>query len=301
MICRASLFNRLSKKWPHKPLSKRKVAVIPKKIHYAWFSEEPKPESVLQCIESWRKYAPDFEICEWDAKRFPWEQYKWTAQAFETKKWAFATDLFRVWVLSKYGGVYLDSDVEMMSPLSDLLGRNRAVIGLETKGRIGPHFMAAEPAHPYIGKLLSWYLTQEFVNDKGIMNATPMPVHATIAFRSAYGSSPIAGEYCDIEVAAENCATIDARDGRAVLLHRLAGSWVKEEERVNAMYFFQRRYHWDEFLASYLSIPRRRHSCTFWDWIRRCCIYSVFMGMPAGVAILYLWKTRHRLRMMEPF
>ena len=86
--------------------------MIPKKIHYFWIGGNPKPESVLYCIESWKKYCPDFEIIEWNETNYDFTKNEYMRQAYEAKKWAFVTDYARLDIIYKYGGIYLDTDVE---------------------------------------------------------------------------------------------------------------------------------------------------------------------------------------------
>ena len=95
--------------------------MIPKVIHYCWFGGNTKPASVLKCIESWKKYCPDYEIREWNEENFPVGDNLYCKQAYEAKKWAFATDYARLVIVYNNGGIYLDTDVEVIKPLDDLL------------------------------------------------------------------------------------------------------------------------------------------------------------------------------------
>lgn len=95
--------------------------MIPKKIHYFWIGGNPKPESVLYCIESWKKYCPDYEIIEWNESNYDFSKNEYMRQAYEAKKWAFVTDYARLDVIYKYGGIYLDTDVELIKPLDSVL------------------------------------------------------------------------------------------------------------------------------------------------------------------------------------
>ena len=84
--------------------------MIPKIIHFCWLSDEPYPESIQKCMNSWKEKLPDYEIWKWDFKRFPKGSAKWVDQAFEKRKYAFAADYIRLYALSNYGGIYPDSD-----------------------------------------------------------------------------------------------------------------------------------------------------------------------------------------------
>ena len=89
-------------------------------IHYCWFGGNPKPQIVQKCMESWRKYCPDWEIREWNESNFDVSCCDYVREAYEAKKWAFVSDYCRFEILSRYGGVYLDTDVELIRPIDDL-------------------------------------------------------------------------------------------------------------------------------------------------------------------------------------
>ena len=106
--------------------------MIPKIIHLCWLSNENYPTKIKQCIKSWEKYLPEYKIMLWDTKRFNLEESIWVKQAFEKKKYAFAADYIRFYALYNYGGIYLDSDVEILKSFDNLLQY--------------PYFMGAEKA-----------------------------------------------------------------------------------------------------------------------------------------------------------
>ena len=94
---------------------------IPKIIHYCWFGKGPKPELAIKCIESWKKYCPDYEIKEWNEDNFDLNYNAYVKEAYENKKWAFVTDVVRLYALVNYGGIYMDTDVEVIKPLDEFL------------------------------------------------------------------------------------------------------------------------------------------------------------------------------------
>lgn len=100
---------------------KKYKAMIPKKIHYCWLSNDAMPEKLQHCVESWKNNLPDYEIIKWDLKKFPLEKSIWVRQAYERKKYAFAADYIRLYALVTEGGIYLDSDVEVLKTFDDLL------------------------------------------------------------------------------------------------------------------------------------------------------------------------------------
>ena len=97
--------------------------MIPKIIHYCWFGRNPLPESAQKCIASWKKFLPDYEIKEWNEDNFDVNIIPYTKEAYEAKKYAFVSDYARFWILYKYGGLYFDTDVEVIKPMDDIIER----------------------------------------------------------------------------------------------------------------------------------------------------------------------------------
>lgn len=97
--------------------------MIPKIIHYCWFGRNPLPELAQKCIASWQKYLPDYEIKEWNENNFDVNIIPYTADAYKAKKYAFVSDYARFWILYKYGGLYFDTDVEVIKPIDDIVNR----------------------------------------------------------------------------------------------------------------------------------------------------------------------------------
>lgn len=95
--------------------------MIPKIIHYCWFGRSKKPKIAEKCISSWKKYFPDFEIIEWNEDNFDLNYNTYTAFCYENKKWAYLSDLVRLIVVAKYGGIYFDTDVEVIKSFDNLL------------------------------------------------------------------------------------------------------------------------------------------------------------------------------------
>lgn len=128
--------------------------LIPKKIHYCWFGHNEIPDNLKKCIASWGKYCPDYEIICWDETNYDVSQYLYTKQAYARRKWAFVSDVARLDILYQYGGVYLDTDVELVKNLDDLLYQP-AFCAVEkwrfanTGGGCG-----AVPGHPVIARML---------------------------------------------------------------------------------------------------------------------------------------------------
>lgn len=133
--------------------------MIEKKIHYIWFGKE-KPEKVLKCIESWRKFLPEYEIIEWNEKNFDLEneikKCKFLRECYRRKLWAFLSDYVRLKVLYKYGGIYLDTDMEIIKNLNDLLETD-FFTGYENDEIISFGILGCIPQHKIIEKMLDFY------------------------------------------------------------------------------------------------------------------------------------------------
>lgn len=97
--------------------------MIPKIIHYCWFGGNPLPKSAKKCIASWRKYLPDYEVKEWNESNFDVNIIPYTSEAYKMKKYAFVSDYARFWILYKYGGLYFDTDVEVIKPMDEIIAR----------------------------------------------------------------------------------------------------------------------------------------------------------------------------------
>lgn len=132
--------------------------IIPKTIHYCWFGGKPLPHEVRKCIRSWEKYCPDYEIVRWDESNFNVKSHPFCKSAYEAKAWAFVSDYARLRVVFEHGGIYLDTDVEVLRSLDDLL-ENQCYIGVQQSGRLcttGLGFGSAE-ASPVVHEMLSQY------------------------------------------------------------------------------------------------------------------------------------------------
>lgn len=150
--------------------------MIPKVIHYCWISGDPFPEKIQKCYDSWKRILPDYEIVVWDYAKAHAIGSKWVDQAIETKKYAFVADYIRFYVLYNYGGIYLDSDVEVLKSFNDLLDL-RYFIGKEkdSRGGIEAAIIGAEKGLPWIKTCLDYYKGRRFINMYGELQTTELP------------------------------------------------------------------------------------------------------------------------------
>ena len=157
--------------------------MIPKKIHYCWVGGAPKPESVLVCINSWKKYCPDYEIIEWNETNYDFTKNKYMQQAYENKKWGFVPDYARLDIIYEHGGIYLDTDVELIKSFDDML-QYPAFMGFEETGT-GEYFVncghgfGAEPHHEIIKSARDLYDKLSFIKEDGTLNMLASPFYTT--------------------------------------------------------------------------------------------------------------------------
>ena len=118
--------------------------MIPKIIHYCWFGRNPLPASAKKCIDSWRRFMPDYAIKEWNEDNFDVNIIPYTRQAYEAKKYAFVSDYARFWILYHYGGLYFDTDVEVLRSFDDIVGKG-SFMGLEIDGTVKGSTIAINP------------------------------------------------------------------------------------------------------------------------------------------------------------
>jgi len=145
--------------------------MIPKTIHYCWFGGNPLPELAVKCIESWKKYCPDYEIVEWNESNFDINCCDYAREAYEAKKWAFVSDVARLYALVNYGGIYMDTDVEVLQSLDPLL-KFEGVSGFESKECIPTGLMACEKGHPLFRECLNEYDHVRFIKENGDFDTT---------------------------------------------------------------------------------------------------------------------------------
>lgn len=148
--------------------------MIPKIIHYCWFGRNPLPTSAQKCIDSWRKFLPDYEVKEWNEVNFDVNTIPYTQQAYEAQKYAFVSDYARFWILYHHGGLYFDTDVEVIKSFDGIVARG-AFMGLEidgtikgTKIAINPGLgLGAEAGLPVYQEILKRFAKMEYYGTDG--------------------------------------------------------------------------------------------------------------------------------------
>lgn len=154
--------------------------MIPKIIHYCWFGRGELPESAKKCIASWKKYCPDYLIIEHNEDNYDVSKNAYTKEAYEAKKWAFVSDVARLDILYENGGIYLDTDVELIKPLDGFLNCE-GFMGFEDKKQVASGLgIGAVPNSSVIKLMLSDYENIHFIDPStGNFDLTPCPVRNT--------------------------------------------------------------------------------------------------------------------------
>ena len=155
------------------------MSSIPKIIHYCWFGKGKKSKLIKKCINSWKKMCPDYKIIEWNEENIDISMSIYTKEAYDEKKWAFVTDYLRLYIIYNQGGIYLDTDVELIRNLDDLLEFD-SFFSLERDNYIATGLgFGAKKGNEYVKKMLDDYDGIHFKNSDGTYDLTPCPVRNT--------------------------------------------------------------------------------------------------------------------------
>lgn len=151
-----------------------------KVIHYCWFGNNPLGPKEQKCIDSWKKYFPDFEIKLWNESNFDVKCNKYVEEAYNNKKYAFVSDFARFEIMYKYGGLYFDTDVEVIKPMHDLL-QDKAFVGFETENQVNPGLVlwSKESGNEMFLQMLDTYRNMSFVKEDGSLNTVTVCFYFT--------------------------------------------------------------------------------------------------------------------------
>lgn len=167
------------------PVVIRKISqkpLIPRKIHYCWFGKKEMPEFLLNCIDSWGKNCPDYEIICWSEDNYDLNRIPFAKEAYEKQKYGLVTDVARLDILYEYGGIYMDTDVSLMKNLDELLYQP-AFVGVEKWGNINTGGMVgATPKHPMIKEMLDYRRQFHFILNDGSINMETNGMYETVPF-----------------------------------------------------------------------------------------------------------------------
>lgn len=143
---------------------------IPRVIHLIWFGRNPYSDVVKKCIESWKRFCPDYLVHIWNEDNFDINCNDYVKEAYEAKKWAFVSDYVRLYALYNEGGVYIDSDVELLKSIDDILENRHVVTGYSSSNWIPTGFMASEKGNIWIEELLKYYNGRHFIQEDGTLD-----------------------------------------------------------------------------------------------------------------------------------
>ena len=226
--------------------------MIPKVIHYCWFGGAPLNDLAKKCIASWKKFCPDYEIKEWNESNFDIASNPYVKEAYTARKWAFVSDYVRLYVLYEYGGIYLDTDVELLKNIDAFLDQP-AFSGFESEQSISTAIMGSEKGGEWMEYLLSYYQNRHFILPDGRYDLKTNVITITDMTRSRYGIRldntyqkidgilslypkdyfcPKSYETEEIKITENTCC-----------IHHFSASWFNEQQKrlhIKRMYFINK-------------------------------------------------------------
>lgn len=212
---------------------------VPKIIHYCWFGGEPLPKLAQKCIENWKKYCPDYEIICWNEDNFDFSSNRYAKEAYDAKKWAFVSDYVRLKALYDNGGVYFDTDVELIKPIDELVDGG-GYMGYEKCGDVSTGLgFACEKGNELVGALLRDYDEIPFVLEDGSYDIMPCPIRNTITMKKL-GLSDVVEEQILMGIRIlppEYLCPMDYYTGRIKItkntysIHRYCASWTSKTSK----------------------------------------------------------------------
>lgn len=202
--------------------------LIPKKLHYFWFGPAEKNDLFYKCYESWKKFAPGFEIIEWNESNCDVNVCEYVKEAYEAKKWAFVSDYFRIKILYEFGGVYVDTDTELMDSIWPLIVHN-AFFAFETKKQIHAGIFGTVPHNKLMETWLNTYEGDHLLNENGSLDtANTIVKRLTKILVENYGAC-LNGKKQNLKsgivLYQPNELTLDMYDGRCIAQHHYEASW----------------------------------------------------------------------------
>lgn len=212
--------------------------LIPPKIHYCWFGHGELPSQFQKNIETWKKYCPDYEIICWNEENYDINQNLYMRQAYEAKRWGFVPDYARLDIINRYGGIYLDTDVELLRPLDDLL-QFKLFVGFESPDYIALGLgFGSQKNNIILQDMMQVYNEIQFISSDSTLNLTPSPIYQTQVMEK-YGLkrngktqvtpqfTALSSEYlCPI-----NSCGLGRPTERSFSIHQYAATWFDDNQK----------------------------------------------------------------------
>lgn len=148
-------------KLANSPFSSKSNQTIPKVIHYCWFGRGKMNDLIKRCMNSWQEFLPEYKLVLWNEDNFPMDDYPFAKQALTDHKWAFVSDVARLHALFYHGGIYMDTDVEVLKPLNEAFFKYGFFSSFESKIHIPTGLMGAQKGNKYVYMLLGWYINRD--------------------------------------------------------------------------------------------------------------------------------------------
>lgn len=258
--------------------------MIPKIIHYCWFGRNPLPPLAIKCIESWKKYCPDYEIKEWNEDNFDLDLFPYAREAYDNRKFAFVTDVVRLYALYHEGGIYMDTDVEVLRPIDRFL-THHAFSGFENERNVPTGIMASEKGGKWAKDNLEYYTDRHFLFSDGKYDLT---TNVTIITNYMH---PLGLKQNNTYQDFSNLITFYPKDyfcpksyedGKIYLtensytIHHFAGSWVSEEDKYvmkvkRNVFFLPSRL--GAYIAKFVALVKYRGFISTMTYIRKKVIH----------------------------
>lgn len=218
--------------------------MIPKKIHYCWFGKKALPDEAKRCMASWKKYAPGFEIVEWNEENYNVDKYPYTREAYKVKKYAFVSDVARLEVVCSEGGIYLDTDVELIRNIEDLLDLD-SYMGQQTVANNHVYVnsglgFGAQKDNPIIKEMIADYSELPFINSDGTYNTLSCPArNSQILYKRGYIDSSTTQIIDGMTIfSPEYFCPMNASTGELIVtkntysVHYFSASWISNTQKI---------------------------------------------------------------------
>ena len=209
--------------------------MIPKKIHYCWFGRGKKSELIEKCMATWKKVLPEYEVKEWNEDNFDLSSVQYVREAYKERKWAFVTDYVRLYALYHEGGIYMDTDVEVLKPIDRFLSLP-AFSGYQDADQCLTGIMGSEKGGEWVKDMLDDYIGRSFYRENGEINETTNVEYTTYLMRTKKGMK-IDGNLESLEgyvtffpvdfFCPKICQTDEVNlTENTYTIHHFAGSWL---------------------------------------------------------------------------